>query len=176
MHFSDNFQNNRVLPLRMRKYSHEAQIVTLEAGLLWAGVAYFLCIGKAHVTDFKVFVLFVYFIDILPEQSHLVHLSREIPPLQPSLCSLRLSTLHTSEYIGCPSRGDEETRQRLGAETRDDLVQEGYAGLLGTDCDDRRRRLGSFTPLVANSWDDFTPAQPGITHGTILHPHNLDVL
>ena len=41
---------------------------------------------------------------------------------------------------------------------------------------DRSRRLGSFTPLVANSWDDFTPAQPGITHGTILHQHNLDVL
>ena len=55
-------------------------------------------------------------------------------------------------------------RQRLGAETRDDLVQEGYAGLLGTDCDDRPRRLGSFTPLVANSWDDFTPAQPGISY------------
>ena len=36
-------------------------MVTLEAGLLWAGVAYFLCMGTAHVTDFKVPVLFVYF-------------------------------------------------------------------------------------------------------------------
>ena len=68
MHFSDNFQNNRVLPLRMRKYSHEAQIVTLEAGLLWAGVAYFLCMGiKGTRHRFQGVRTFVYFIDILPE-------------------------------------------------------------------------------------------------------------
>ena len=36
-------------------------MVTLEAALLWAGVAYFLCMATAHVTDFKVPVLFVYF-------------------------------------------------------------------------------------------------------------------
>ena len=28
-------------------------MVTLEAGLLWAGVAYFLGMATAHVTDFK---------------------------------------------------------------------------------------------------------------------------
>ena len=36
-------------------------MVSLEVGLLWAGVAYFLCMATAHVTDFKVPVLFVYF-------------------------------------------------------------------------------------------------------------------
>ena len=34
---------------------------SLGASLLWVGVAYFLCMATAHVTDFKVPVLFVYF-------------------------------------------------------------------------------------------------------------------
>lgn len=42
----------------MRKHLHT---VTLEAALLWVGVAYFLCMATAHVTDFKVPILFVYF-------------------------------------------------------------------------------------------------------------------
>lgn len=36
-------------------------MVTLEGLLLWIGVVYFLCMAAAHVTDFKVPGLFVYF-------------------------------------------------------------------------------------------------------------------
>ena len=68
-------------------------MVTLEAALLWAGVAYFLCMATVHVTDFKVPVLFVYFnvsSTFYQQQDHLLHPSLDITyvygPIGSPLC------------------------------------------------------------------------------------------
>lgn len=49
------------IELLHRTRSIREPMATLDAILLWSGVAYFLCMAAAHVTDFKVPVLFVYF-------------------------------------------------------------------------------------------------------------------
>ena len=112
-------------------------------------MAYFLCMATAHVTDFKVPILFVYFDVpstfyqnkiILPHLRHSLRVRRHVREHCPrSHLYVHYGTRpRARQHVGSPSHRDEETRQRLGAEARSRLVQEGYAGLLGADRGDRR--------------------------------------